>query len=180
MEGMYREVEGDLIMMALTGEFDVVAHGCNCQCKQMSGLAPQMVKAFATDKYSLEDNSLKGNINKLGQIEYEVRMISTEGIARTVFKGASILDMDDEPLYVVNAYTQFNYGQNHIDGDSVPLDYEALTLCMRKINKIFMGMRIGLPRIGCGLAGGRWSVVKGIIQKELKDCQVTIVNYKNV
>ena len=32
--------------------------------------------------------------------------------------------------------------------------------------------------IGCGLAGGDKSIVKGIIKKELKDCKITMVNYE--
>lgn len=52
---------------------------------------------------------------------------------------------------------------------------------MRKINHIFKGQHVGLPQIGCGLAGGDWNRVKTIIQNELKDCFVTVVIYnKNV
>ena len=49
---------------------------------------------------------------------------------------------------------------------------------MRKVNKIFKGKHIGLPKIGCGLAGGSWSIVSKIIRDELWECNVTIVNYK--
>jgi O-acetyl-ADP-ribose deacetylase (regulator of RNase III) len=59
-----------------------------------------------------------------------------------------------------------------------PLDYEALTLCLRKINKIFSGKKIGLPQIGSGLAGGNWNRIQSIIQQELRDCDVTVVIYK--
>jgi len=58
------------------------------------------------------------------------------------------------------------------------LDYDALRMCMRKINHEFPGRKIGLPKIGCGLAGGDWNIVQGIIEDELHDCDVTIVNYK--
>ena len=78
----------------------------------------------------------------------------------------------------MNAYTQFNYGRNHADGDAKPLSYEALTLCMKKMNILFAGKHIGLPKIGAGLAGGDWERIKEIIQRELKDCKVTVVNYK--
>lgn len=37
-------------------------------------------------------------------------------------------------------------------------------------------MHIGLPGvIGCGLAGGNERIVKDILRKELKDCNVTLV-----
>ena len=58
-----------------------------------------------------------------------------------------------------------------------PVDYEAIVLCMRKINHIFKGKHIGLPMIGAGLAGGSWSSIRQIIQTELKDCNVTVVIY---
>ena len=157
----YKEVEGNLITMALNNEFDVIVHGVNCQCVQKSGLAPQMVKVFQTDNFKMESPQYKGDVNKLGTIDHEIRM-----------------ELAARHLIVVNAYTQFNYGRNHVDGDEIPFDYEAATLCFRKMNKVFKGLRIGLPKIGSGLAGGDWSTIKKIIQKEFKDCFVTIVYLK--
>ena len=81
-------------------------------------------------------------------------------------------------LKVVNAYTQYRYGKNHHDGVSKPVDYDAIRLCMRKMNHEFKGQRIGLPKIGAGLAGGDWSKILGIIEEEMVDCRVTIINYK--
>ena len=156
---MYQEIEGDLIALAKEGMFDVITHGCNCMSNMGAGIAPQMAKAFGVDQYSLESFTRKGDINKLGQIEW---FIEREG-----------------PIpFVVNSYTQFSYGKNHADGVSKPLDYEALTLCMRKINHRFSGKHIGLPKIGAGLAGGDWNRIKKIIQTELKDMKVSVVIYK--
>jgi O-acetyl-ADP-ribose deacetylase (regulator of RNase III) len=178
----YKEIKGDLISLALQGEFDVIAHGCNCFCKQASGLAPQMVRAFNTDTFILESPSKKGDIKKLGNIDF--RLFFKE---KDEYGGKWVLFPDEEEfitgdtLSVINAYTQYNYGKNHSDGDSNPLDYEALTLCMRKINHTFTGKHIGLPQIGSGLAGGDWNRIKNIIQEELKECKVTVVIYdKNV
>ena len=86
--------------------------------------------------------------------------------------------MNEAEVNIVNSYTQFRYGKNHTDGVSKPLDYEALTLCMRKINQEFSGKHIGLPKIGAGLAGGDWNRIKNIIQTELKDMKVSVVIYK--
>lgn len=176
---MYKEIDGNLISLALQGNFDVIAHGVNCMCVQGEGLAPQMVAAFGTDKFPMENPSLKGEIWKLGNIEYETLYQEKEEYGnRWVKYPDENVFINGKFIHVVNAYTQYNYGRNHSDGDSKPVDYEAITLCMRKINHIFKGKHIGLPRIGCGLAGGDWEIVKGIIQTELKDCHVTIVNYK--
>jgi O-acetyl-ADP-ribose deacetylase (regulator of RNase III) len=49
---------------------------------------------------------------------------------------------------------------------------------MRKLNSEFAGKHIGMPKIGAGLAGGNWNRIETIIETELRDCKVTIVNYK--
>ena len=43
---MYKEVKGDLIKLTLEGEFDVIAHGCNCFCTMGSGIAVAMKNTF--------------------------------------------------------------------------------------------------------------------------------------
>ena len=84
----------------------------------------------------------------------------------------------NEPeLTVVNAYTQFRYGMNHKDGVRIPFDYEAFTICMRKLNMVFKGKHIGMPKIGSGLAGGNWERIKEIIHNNITDCKVTVVIY---
>lgn len=166
----YKEIQGDLIKLALYGKFQVIAHGCNCFCVMGAGIAPQMAKTFGCDKYVYEEEECKGEIMKLGNIMYAGFNLE-EGVA-------IYTDEDTFDLAVVNAYTQYGFGQNHPGGSKAPLDYEALTLCLRKMNHEFKGKHIGLPQIGCGLAGGDWERVKQIIQQELQDCDVTVVIYK--
>lgn len=155
----YKEVNGDLIELALSGSFfNVIAHGCNCFNLQGAGIAKQMSAVFDTNnpvKYPLELPMLKGDINKLGRISYR-------NTTQTTLEGIKL------PI-VVNAYTQYHPGPN--------LDYEALILCLRKINHEFKGNHIGLPQIGAGIAAGDWKRIKTIIQQELKDCDVTVVIY---
>lgn len=170
---IYQEIDGDLIVLAKEGKFDVIAHGCNCHSTMGAGIAPQMAKAFGCDKFEME---LWGStIRKLGNIDYQYFVLGENTIWSTE---DTKNNLDEKELAVVNAYTQYNYGRNHSDGDAKPLSYEALILCMKKINVLFKGKHIGLPKIGAGLAGGDWEIIKGIIQKELSDCQVTVVNYK--
>jgi O-acetyl-ADP-ribose deacetylase (regulator of RNase III) len=166
-------IDGDLIKLAKEGKFDVIAHGCNCHSTMGAGIAPQMAKAFGCDRFEME---LYGtDINKLGNIDYQTFVLGENAIwSLEDFKN----NRNEPELTVVNAYTQFNYGINHANGDAKPLSYEALTLCMKKMNLIFSGKHIGLPKIGAGLAGGDWNKIESIIKQELKDCKVTIVNYK--
>ena len=169
----YKEIEGNLITLAKEGKFDVIAHGANCFCRMKRGIAPQMAEAFGCDKFPLEDKKYEGDINKLGQIDFEVRMISTKGVVLTRQEGSLIGDFKDEPLVVVNAYTQYQWGT-----ELKPFDYDAFTLCIKKMNHIFKGKRIGLPQIGSHLAGGDWQRIKTIIKYYLTDCDVTIVIFK--
>lgn len=180
---MYKEIEGNLISLAKKGSFDVITHGCNCFSKMKSGIAPQMAEAFGCDKFPLElEDSNDQRINKLGQIDIVTKMISAStGAVMSVEEGALLYQkgetsIEDYPLHVINSYTQYNYGST--SNGEVYLDYEALTLCLRKINKHFRGKHIGLPRIGAGKAGGDWVKIKNIIKTELKNMNITIVNYK--
>lgn len=166
-------IDGDLIKLAKEGKFDVIVHGCNCMSTMGAGIAPQMAKAFGCDRFEME---LWGrDINKLGNIDYQTFVLGE----RAIWSLEDAKNNRNEPeLTVVNAYTQYSYGRNHKDGLAAPFDYEAFTLCMRKINAIFEGKHIGLPKIGAGLAGGDWERIEKIIEKELWFCEVTIVNYK--
>jgi O-acetyl-ADP-ribose deacetylase (regulator of RNase III) len=146
----YTERKGDLIVEAKAGAFDVIGHGCNCYCNMGAGIAVPMAKVFGADKYVMERGSYKGDYNKLGQIDF----------------GHTHAD-NGKYLYVVNCYTQFRPGKD--------LDYDALRLCLRKLNREFRGMHVGLPKIGCGLAGGDWNTVSAMIKEEMKDCKVTVV-----
>jgi O-acetyl-ADP-ribose deacetylase (regulator of RNase III) len=162
-------VKGNLIELAKNGEFDVIAHGCNCFCKQKSGLAKQMVENFDTEysdakydflkeEFTLENPYTAGDINKLGQIQYEFRNIP-----------------NNKHIYVVNCYTQYNYGK---DPNKVYADYEAIALCFKKINFKFHGKKLGLPWIGCGLANGNKEVITQLMIKYLNNVDLTIVEYE--
>ena len=153
MKRKYEEINGDLFEYALKGKFDVICQGNNCFNTQNAGIAVRFKEEFETNNFELEQSG-KGDYNKLGQIDYEE------------FEGDSF----DGILAVVNCYTQFNPGP---DGN-----YAALTLCLSKINYIFKGRHIGLPQIGCGIAGLDWNEVKEIIKEELVDCDVTVVIFK--
>lgn len=172
--GTYKEIKGDLITLARQGEFQVISHGCNCQNTMGAGIAPLMAKNFGCDRFPMEHESFRGNINKLGTIDYKVLYVSPMGVYPADYTGLSTQELR-YPLIVVNSYTQYNYGKNYLDPSKPPFDYEAFILCMRKINKLFSGKSIGLPKIGCGLAGGNWDIVKVIIKRELHSMDVTIV-----
>jgi O-acetyl-ADP-ribose deacetylase (regulator of RNase III) len=149
-------IDGDLLEYAKINQFDVIVHGANCFCTMGAGIAKQIKEQFP-EAYDADCRTTKGDILKLGSYTY---------------RKARNYD-----FIIINGYTQFHYGKNHIDGVENPVDYEAITLVMRKINYNFKGRRIGMPKIGAGLAGGDWNIISKIIERELKDCKVVVVNY---
>lgn len=171
--GSYKEITGDLFVEMFKGEFDVIAQGCNAFCTQGAGIVIPFKKHFKTDKFPMELKG-KGDINKLGQIDWELFTV-VDGVVHNWLPPDNTKGFD---LYVINCYSQYHYGRNHADGDKIPIDYEALTLCMRKINHKFKGCKVGLPFIGAGLAGGDPDTIREIFKTELKDCDVTLVIFE--
>lgn len=151
-----KEIKGDLIQLALAGEFQNITHGANCFCTMGSGIAPQIKSAFP-GAYSVDCLTKKGDYNKLGNYTFANCIIGND-LNKTV--------------RVINSYTQYSYGR-----DKMHLDYNALILALRKINFNFKGETIGLPLIGAGRGGGDWVKIKNIILYELRDMDVTIVHY---
>lgn len=149
---MYKEVEGDLIKLALTGQFDVVLNECNCFCIAVSGLSPDMATTFGCLGFQLEGTNHKGDYLKLGRIDYKF------------IRGVN----------VVNCYTQFMYSTTNLGN----LDYTALAMCLQKVNYIFKGKKIGLPEIGKWATDSDWLTVKYLIESLLVDCDVTVVKQK--
>lgn len=167
--GKYREIIGDLFEYVFDLNCDVVAQGCNAFCIQGGGIAPIFVKHFATDQFNMEAKEYEGNINKLGTIDYQELAIKDGKVVEWDYTGKQ------KTLYVVNMYTQYNLGKNHKQGVAAPIDYEAFTLCMRKLNHTFSGEKIAMPAVGAGLSGGSWLKLSKIIKEEITDADVTIV-----
>jgi O-acetyl-ADP-ribose deacetylase (regulator of RNase III) len=162
----YKEIDGDLIVLAKEGMFDVIGHGCNCFCRMKRGIAPQMADAFGCSTFTMEASQYEGDINKLGTIDYRHYTHNAQG--RLMPTSRNQFD-----LTVVNMYTQYHWKEP--SRYNIPLHYDALALCLTKMNQLWPSRKIALPRIGCGLAGGDWKVVQAIIQTNLSDCDVTIV-----
>lgn len=147
---MIKYIDGDLVRDA--EQFDVIAHCCNCFTTMGSGIAP-LIKAKFPEAYVVDCATKKGDLSKLGAISY------TE---------------TTNPI-VVNLYGQFDYTGRR--SGQMDLDYNALRSALKEMKTKFSGKRIGMPKIGSGLAGGDWSVIERIIEEEMRGEFVTIVNY---
>ena len=147
---MIKEIEGDLISLALAGKFDVIAQGCNCFCTMGAGIALQIKTTFP-EVYQIDLKTERGNVFKLGEF------------SKYYYKNIK--------LKVYNLYTQYEPGCNG--------EYTAVALALRNMAESLKGdEEIGLPLIGCGIAGLDYRLVKKIIQQELANFDVTIVKFK--
>lgn len=147
---------GDLISAAVNGEVQVIAHGCNCLCTMGNGIAPLIKSAFPY-AYKADCETRKGDKLKLGSF--------TVG-------DPNLYGFSGGPL-VFNLYSQYNYTgrkYNRRDLDYNAL-YDALDLMAFELQCYDLGevFKIGLPKIGAGLAKGDWDIIELMIKKTL--CQ---------
>jgi len=141
-----KKVTGNLLDMFDEGKFDAIAHGCNCFHTMRSGIAKQVKKrypeAFAEDVKNTEC----GDFSKLG--DYTCVYYKDKG-------------------YLFNLYTQFDYTRSERDVEYGSMYISLLAMCERLeiYEHIGRPIQIGIPLIGCGLAGGDVDILLRMIKK---------------
>lgn len=146
-------VNGDLLDLAEDGKFEVIVHGCNCFCTMGAGIALQIKNRYP-DAYSSDRRTHSGDKNKLGTY--------------SISSGKDLRKFD-----IINAYTQYGYSRYNVE-----INYEAVRNVFRLVKKDFGYKRIGIPKIGCGLAGGNWNIIESIIDNEMIDSDITCVVFQ--
>jgi O-acetyl-ADP-ribose deacetylase (regulator of RNase III) len=78
-------------------------------------------------------------------------------------------------IWVVNLIGQHGTGHSVVP----PIRYEAVRKGIRRVARaaVKRNASVHMPRIGCGLAGGRWSVIEPIIQEELTNEGIDVFVY---
>lgn len=128
----------------------VIIHGVNCQREMHSGVAKSLSSKWpqVKEKYL----ALSKNDMKIGTI---------------------LPVCLSENLYVLNCFTQLNYGYDNATYASV----EAIRDCLIAAAKFCLAVKINAlyaPRIGCGLGGLDWEADVSPLFKALED------NYQNI
>jgi len=80
-----------------------------------------------------------------------------------------------------NIFVANMIGQHKIkktDGQ-IPIRYEAVEQCLNKVAEFALKNQISvhMPRIGCGLAGGKWEEIETIISRRLLNKNVKVTVY---
>ena len=143
MNSIQRHV-GDLLDVK-TG---VIVHGCNARGVMGAGVA-KAVKERYPGAYRL----YRGFYERLGLTVGQI-------LPYVVPNGGA-----EPKLLIVNAIIQENYGTYRRQ-----VDYEGLERCFAQLPylaKAYQLRDVHFPLIGCGLAGGEWSVVAPIIERTL-------------
>ena len=144
-------VAGNLVTLALAGNYDLIMQGCNCMNQMGKGIA-LTIKNTWPEVYQADLATVKGDKTKLG----------------TYTK--AVVDINGKPLVVVNCYTQYNYNY-----EGVLVDYTAVQQVMTKIKQDYSGLKMAMPLIGAGLAKGDWSILSPIIETALEGEDLTLV-----
>jgi len=127
----------------------IIVHGCNARGVMGAGVA-KAVKERYPGAYHLYRGVYNGPGLAVGNIiPYEVPTAAPR-----------------PELVIVNAIAQDGYGT-----ETRQVDYEGLYCCFSQIPGLAEKYRlhdVHFPLIGCGLAGGDWTVVEAIIKSALK------------
>lgn len=141
--------KGDLIK----SDCDVIAHGCNCFCTWGAGIARQL-RSVHPEAFQADLATEVGDIKKLGTF---TQAMSGQ---RQIF----------------NLYTQFRYGvtEPHFDYDAFRNSLSAMRDYLEVVTGTLHTAKIGLPKIGAGLAGGNWERISQIIDEVMLDVDVHV------
>lgn len=86
-------------------------------------------------------------------------------------------------IYVANMIGQTNIRPNEFGVP--PVRYEAIEVCLRKVSQFARSLTDGvikvsihMPLIGCGLAGGKWSIMEQVIKEAIpEDINVVVYDF---
>jgi O-acetyl-ADP-ribose deacetylase (regulator of RNase III) len=151
------KVSGNLLKMFVEDEFDIIVHGCNCFHTMGAGIAGNISRMFP-EALEADMKTKYGDMRKLG----------TYSFAPTEFG------------MIVNGYTQFQPGR-----EAKTRLYSSIGTVFAKLNNDAAGslfprnleFKVGIPKIGAGIAGGDWSVIEGIIDGLSDRLSITLVDY---
>lgn len=138
---------GDILEPNISeSELVLVCHQVNCKGVMGGGLAKQIKDKYpgVFQNYADKCRQITVGIGGLGDVQY-VSVIADAG------------------YIVANIFGQDGFGR-----DKCYTDYDALNKAFENIAMGFPNAIIRIPYLfGCGLAGGNWDIVTGIIEDKL-------------
>lgn len=71
-----KAISGGLIQLAGNGQFDLIAHGCNCYCTMGAGIAKAVMEVFPS-AFETYRATKRGDRAKLGNCPFAVIALET-------------------------------------------------------------------------------------------------------
>lgn len=144
---MIVEREGDILQSGA----DVICHQVNCMGVMGGGLARQIRDKYP-DVYQQYQSKCDADNYCLGDVQY----------------------CGEAEVIIANMFAQFGYGR-----DKQYTDYDALKRCLKNVRGALQiyshhhsNYRVAFPHgLGCGLAGGDWAIVHGMIDEIFGDSE---------
>jgi O-acetyl-ADP-ribose deacetylase (regulator of RNase III) len=135
---MIKYVKGDVTNPNRTNGIDIIVHIVNDMDQMGSGVAKALYSKWRVVKNTYHRFTKNGLV--LGDIQ--------------------IVPVDSN-LVVINMVAQHKV----IPIEPIPIRYSAVETCLENITKleIYENSTIHMPRIGCGLAMGKWENIENII-----------------
>lgn len=149
--------QGDL----LQSDCNVLIHQANCYQTMGAGIAKQIRNKYP-EAYRADQHDQRRPLERLGSYSVGYHLPTNQ--------------------YIVNLYAQLHYGtqKRQTDYNALRMALQATFAWLDTIDPL-KKLTIGLPYgMGCGLAGGDWSIVVKIIE-EVSSCahrEITIFQYR--
>jgi O-acetyl-ADP-ribose deacetylase (regulator of RNase III) len=153
------KIPGNKIIVHVCNDIGAWGRGFVLSLSQKYPIAEQSYRRWYQDQENT--SGMAGESMHLGAIQY----IPVSGNP-----------LGSDRIFVVNMIAQSGiFAKNGIP----PIRYDALDECLGRVaqNAIHHKASVHMPRIGCGLAGGKWSEVEQIVKKRLDEFDVYVYDF---
>lgn len=154
-------VDGDLFET----KANFICHQVNCQGRMGSGVAKQV-----REKFPVVYRYYKAWCDEDAKLRKALGLTKSQLLGRVQISYKEdylVGDKNIDTQVICNMFSQDQYGYN----GKKYTDYDAFEKCLLKLKeRVPAGDVIAMPyKIGCGLGGGDWDIVYGLIEKVLSN-----------
>jgi O-acetyl-ADP-ribose deacetylase (regulator of RNase III) len=157
---MVLELKGDIRETPI----ETIAHGVNCQGVMGSGVARALFEKWPRVRESyLKYHEERPNFKPQDFLGRNQKLLTKSIVHPDIYDRTEMKE-------IYNMHTQLNFGS---DG-KVYVDYSAVLNCFRQyvndVNRYEFKQALAVPKIGAGLAGGDWNIIKKIMIETTQKC----------
>lgn len=156
---MIKFIKGDATQPQGSG-VKIIAHICNDRGGWGKGFVLALSKRWPRDR----DDSPEKHYRIWHKLKTDFRLGEVQYV------------MPEKYIIVANMVAQHGMKTG---SNGPPIRYDALKECLAKVATQARNANasIHMPRIGCGLAGGKWEKVEPLINETMGDLEVTVYDY---